>query len=71
MIHAVGAPLQIGGGFRSFESIAEWIDLGAGLGDDLAIDRYPALQDEGVRGATAADAAIGEMTVESDHGEPC
>ncbi len=30
MIRCTGAPLQIGGGFRSFETIAEWIDLGAG-----------------------------------------
>lgn len=30
MIRQVGTPLQIGGGFRSMETIAEWIDLGAG-----------------------------------------
>lgn len=30
MIRRAGAPIQLGGGFRSFESIAEWIDLGAG-----------------------------------------
>ncbi len=30
LIRCAGASLQIGGGFRSFETIAEWIDLGAG-----------------------------------------
>ena len=30
MIRGAGAPLQIGGGFRSLDTIAEWIDLGAG-----------------------------------------
>lgn len=30
MIRRAGAPLQIGGGFRALETIAEWIDLGAG-----------------------------------------
>ena len=30
MIRRSGASLQIGGGFRSLDTIAEWIDLGAG-----------------------------------------
>lgn len=30
LIRQAGAPIQLGGGFRSYESIAEWIDLGAG-----------------------------------------
>lgn len=30
LIRHAGAPIQLGGGFRAFETIAEWIDLGAG-----------------------------------------
>jgi len=30
IIRQTGAPIQLGGGFRSYEAIAEWIDLGAG-----------------------------------------
>lgn len=30
MILQSGAPIQLGGGFRSYDSIAEWIDYGAG-----------------------------------------
>ena len=30
LIRQTGAPIQLGGGFRSYETIAEWIDLGAG-----------------------------------------
>ncbi|MEM9318758.1 MAG: 1-(5-phosphoribosyl)-5-[(5-phosphoribosylamino)methylideneamino] imidazole-4-carboxamide isomerase [Pseudomonadota bacterium] len=30
LIRRAGAPIQLGGGFRSLEAIAEWIDLGAG-----------------------------------------
>ncbi len=30
MIHGAGAPIQLGGGFRSLDGIAEWIDLGVG-----------------------------------------
>ncbi len=30
MIRGAGAPLQIGGGFRSMDTVADWIDLGAG-----------------------------------------
>ncbi|MEM1273546.1 MAG: 1-(5-phosphoribosyl)-5-[(5-phosphoribosylamino)methylideneamino] imidazole-4-carboxamide isomerase [Pseudomonadota bacterium] len=30
IILRAGAPIQLGGGFRSYDTIAEWIDLGAG-----------------------------------------
>ena len=30
LIRQTGAPIQLGGGFRSYDTIAEWIDLGAG-----------------------------------------
>ena len=30
LIRQSGAPIQLGGGFRSYDTIAEWIDLGAG-----------------------------------------
>ncbi|MBF9032408.1 1-(5-phosphoribosyl)-5-[(5-phosphoribosylamino)methylideneamino] imidazole-4-carboxamide isomerase [Rhodobacterales bacterium HKCCE3408] len=30
IIHKANAPIQLGGGFRSYDTIAEWIDLGAG-----------------------------------------
>ena len=30
LIRQSGLPIQLGGGFRSYETIAEWIDLGAG-----------------------------------------
>ena len=30
LIRQTGAPIQLGGGFRSYDTIAEWIDLGVG-----------------------------------------